>query len=156
MCCGSPFPEIGLAISISCWVPSFRTFVSGLKFILFSLTARFLVTVSSFLVLSSLGFLLFSSLFCRCVGESLCPSSSDFQLPSEQLFLLLGLSTAGACPSCLAQPSLLLLVFRSVCRPSATYFIISLLFLCFCFSSTSSFSPLFFHIKASLLCQNFS
>lgn len=105
MCCGSPFPEVGLAISISCWVPSFRTFVSGLKFILFSLTARFLVTVSSFLVLSYLGFLLFSSLFCRFVGESLCPSSSDFQLPSEQLFLLLGLSTAGACPSCSAQPS---------------------------------------------------
>lgn len=104
LCCGSPFPERSLGIYVSCWVPAFKTCVSGLKFILFSLAGGFLVTVSSFLVLSYLCFFLLCSVSCRFVGESLCPSCCDFQPPLSRRSCCWGSSWSLSCSS---QPSFL-------------------------------------------------
>lgn len=66
----------------------FKIFVSGLKFILFSPTARSLVTWAAFPFFHTS--VSFSSPVCptSLSGKGSVPLSLDFQLPSEQLFLL--------------------------------------------------------------------
>lgn len=150
LCCGSPFPEMGLAFIFPAgrWAPSFQTLI-----ILFCLTARFLVPVSSFLVLSHSSFFLLSSPFCSVLGTVSVPPPLPFRC---LLFCRWGSARLEPGPLAPLSLLLLLLVLQCVCRPSATYCINpSLSLLLFSQILTfSSFSPLLFHIKASCLRQD--